>query len=70
MDKLPESGQAGALHDEHPVSTGVVLVRNWLDTNFGDIRDGAEPGITQLVRDLLSLANKHEAGCQLPPQWS
>jgi hypothetical protein len=64
---VTQPGQAGALSYGEAivapatVEEGVEIVREWMSANWGAItEDHAEPGIREMVRDLLSLSHKHE----------
>ncbi|MEA3048154.1 MAG: hypothetical protein QOJ53_2486 [Sphingomonadales bacterium] len=53
---VSEQRQAGASEIEVPaamVAAGVEVLRGWMNENWSDIRDNAEPGIKEVVRELL-----------------
>lgn len=43
------------------VDEGEQLIRDWIGWNWGEIKDGGEPGLRTLVQELLSLARSRES---------
>lgn len=54
MSDYNQQGDRPAI-DPALVGAGTEVLRDWMGRNWSEIRDGAEPEISLVVRDLLSL---------------